>query len=84
MTKAEIEEFVKNTVIDFIASNYDSNQNFVDMGADSLDAVELIMSVEEQYDITISDTEAENIKTPKDLINVIIEKLKADGRPVTE
>ena len=33
-----------------------------DLGADSLDAIELIMAVEEEFDVQIADTEASNIK----------------------
>ena len=39
-----------------------------DLGADSLDTVELIMEFEKQFDISIPDAEAENIKTVGDAI----------------
>lgn len=39
-----------------------------DLGADSLDLVELIMSMEEEFDIDISDEDAEKITTVKDAI----------------
>ena len=39
-----------------------------DLGADSLDAVELIMAVEEQYDIKISDEVAQSIQTVGDIV----------------
>ncbi len=42
-----------------------------DLGADSLDAMELIMAVEEVYDLQIEDSEATNIKTVKDIIDYI-------------
>ena len=42
--------------------------NFMeDLGADSLDIVELVMSIEEEFDIEITDEEAETINTVKDL-----------------
>ena len=47
-----------------------------DLGADSIDAIELIMGVEEEFDIEISDDEATNIKTIADLVDVI-NKLQA-------
>jgi len=47
-----------------------------DLGADSLDVVELVMSLEEKFDIEIPDEEAENIATVADAI-VFIEKAKA-------
>ncbi len=46
-----------------------------DLGADSLDAVELIMAIEEEYDIEIDDTEATKIKTVQDIIDYL-EKVK--------
>lgn len=46
-----------------------------DLGADSIDAIELIMGVEEEFDIEISDEDAMEIKTLKDLVE-LIEKLK--------
>ena len=42
-----------------------------DLGADSLDTVELIMSFEEEFGVEIPDTEAEKIKTVQDVINYI-------------
>jgi len=42
-----------------------------DLGADSLDLVELIMSMEEEFDIEISDEEAEKLATVKDVLDYI-------------
>lgn len=42
-----------------------------DLGADSLDQVELIMALEEEFDISISDDDAEKIATVKDAIEYI-------------
>jgi len=42
-----------------------------DLGADSLDLVELIMSMEEEFDTDISDEDAEKITTVQDAINYI-------------
>jgi acyl carrier protein len=44
-----------------------------DLGADSLDLVELIMSMEEEFDIDISDEDAEKLATVKDAIAYINE-----------
>ena len=42
-----------------------------DLGADSLDLVELIMAMEEEFDIEIADEEAEKLKTVQDVLNYI-------------
>ena len=42
-----------------------------DLGADSLDQVELIMAMEEEFDVSISDEDAEKIGTVKDAIDYI-------------
>jgi acyl carrier protein len=42
-----------------------------DLGADSLDIVELVMAMEEGFDVEIPDDEAENIKTVRDAVNYI-------------
>ena len=49
--------------------------NFVeDLGADSLDTVELIMAFEEEFDVEIPDTDAEKIKTVQDVMDYIESK----------
>ena len=50
--------------------------NFIkDLGADSLDTVELIMEFEKEFGITIEDSEAEKIQTVGDVINFLKEKV---------
>ncbi|MDR2443863.1 MAG: acyl carrier protein [Deltaproteobacteria bacterium] len=44
-----------------------------DLGADSLDLVELIMAMEEEFDIKIDDEAAQNLKTVRDAVNFIKE-----------
>ncbi len=42
-----------------------------DLGADSLDIVELVMALEEEYELEISDEDAEKIKTVQDVVTFI-------------
>jgi len=52
-----------------------ANASFVDdLGADSLDLVELIMAMEEGYDIEIPDEDAEKIATVQDAISYVANK----------
>lgn len=48
-----------------------------DLGADSLDIVELVMALEEEFELEIPDEDAENIKTVKDGVEYIENKLNA-------
>ncbi|HHW99709.1 MAG TPA: acyl carrier protein [Acholeplasmataceae bacterium] len=45
-----------------------------DLGADSLDAVELIMAIEDEFDVQVSDEEAQNIRTVKDIVDYLSKK----------
>lgn len=70
-----IEEKIKKIVAEKLSVEQDEvvpEASFVDdLGADSLDLVELIMAMEEAFDIEISDEEAEKLQTVKDAINYI-------------
>jgi acyl carrier protein len=46
-----------------------------DLGADSLDAVELVMAVEEEFNIEISDEAAQNIRKIKDIVDYVETKM---------
>jgi acyl carrier protein len=49
-----------------------SEASFIeDLGADSLDIVELVMALEEEFNIEISDEDAEKIRTVKDVVSYI-------------
>jgi len=48
-----------------------------DLGADSLDIVELVMAMEEEFDIEIPDDDAEKIQTIGDVISYVKEKTEA-------
>jgi acyl carrier protein len=71
----EIEEKVKNVVIEQLGVSADEvvpEASFVDdLGADSLDLVELVMVLEEEFSKEIPDEDAEKIQTVQDAINYI-------------
>ncbi len=68
-------EKVKEIVIeqlDVQADQVTEDASFIeDLGADSLDTVELVMALEENFDIEIPDEEAEKIKTVRDAVAYI-------------
>lgn len=54
------------------ADEVTADSSFIeDLGADSLDIVELVMALEEEFNIEISDEDAEKIRTVKDVVNYI-------------
>ncbi len=71
-------EDIKAVVVEQLGVNADEvkeESKFVeDLGADSLDVVELVMALEEKFDIEIPDDEAEKIRTVKDVVNYIESK----------
>jgi acyl carrier protein len=72
-----VEEKVKNIIVDKLSVEPDEvvmEASFVDdLGADSLDLVELIMAMEEAFDMEISDDQAEKLQTVQDAMNYIKE-----------
>ncbi|MBL8910034.1 MAG: acyl carrier protein [Archangium sp.] len=75
MTGTNIEAKVKSIIADQLGVSEDEikmESSFIeDLGADSLDIVELVMAMEEEFEIEIPDEEAENIKSVGDAINYI-------------
>ncbi|MDZ7799245.1 MAG: acyl carrier protein [Trueperaceae bacterium] len=78
MDQQAILDKIKDVVADKLdadPSDVTEEASFVDdLGADSLDVVELIMGLEDEFDIEISDEEAEGIRTVGDAINFISSK----------
>jgi acyl carrier protein len=81
MDTQEIEAKVKEIIVEQLGVEEDevtSEASFIDdLGADSLDTVELVMAFEEAFDIEIPDEDAEKIATVKDAIDYVVSKLGA-------
>tara|TARA_Y100001970_G_C14209125_1_gene845870 strand:- start:1081 stop:1314 length:234 start_codon:yes stop_codon:yes gene_type:complete len=75
---SNVEEQVKKIVVDHLGieeSKITPDSKFIDdLGADSLDTVELVMAFEEKFSIEIPDDAAETIQTVKDAIDYIESK----------
>ncbi len=77
MANPECTDRVKAIIVEQLgvsADDVNESASFIeDLGADSLDIVELVMALEEEYDIEISDEDAEKIQTVGDAITYIVE-----------
>lgn len=75
MTQEEIFEKVKSIIIEQLGVTENSvtmEASFIDdLGADSLDIVELIMALEEEFDTEIPDSDAEKVVTVGDVVDYI-------------
>lgn len=75
MSTEEIFESVRNILVDQLGIDDESvkmDSNFIDdLNADSLDIVELVMAMEQEFGISIPDEEAERIKTVGDAVEFI-------------
>ena len=83
MSDAEILDKVKEIVTEQLsveAGNVTPQANFAnDLGADSLDTVELVMALEEEFDIEIPDEAAEQITTVQQAVDYISNKTAASA-----
>lgn len=81
MDRAEILEKVQGIIVDKLGvepSEVTESANFTkDLGADSLDTVELLMEFEKVFGIKIPDEETSSIATVKDAVDKVAEKLAA-------
>lgn len=79
IAREEIEEKVKKIVVEQLGVKEEEVSNessFVDdLGADSLDTVELVMALEEEFKCDIPDEEAEKIQTVQQAIDYIVNAL---------
>jgi acyl carrier protein len=84
MTPNEIEARVKKIVIEQLGVKEEevtSDASFVDdLGADSLDTVELVMALEEEFETEIPDEDAEKIVTIKDAVNYIVTRAEKEAK----
>ena len=80
MSSEEIFEKIKNIIIEQLQvsdTSITEESSFIDdLGADSLDLVELIMALEEEFGIEIPDADAEKVVTVGDVVSYIKENVK--------
>ncbi len=76
---SDMEEKVKDIIVEELGVERDKltdNASFMeDLGADSLDTVELVMAFEKEFDIDIPDEEAEKLRTVGDALKYLHEKM---------
>ena len=80
MYKRQVFDKVKKIIVDQLDVEEDKVTEAAsitdDLGADSLDVVDLVMSFEEEFDIEIPDDQVEKIKTVGDIVKFIEEKVE--------
>lgn len=81
MADKSIEEKVKDIIVEQLGVNPEQvtpQASFIeDLGADSLDIVELVMAFEEEFSVEVPDEDAEKLQTVGDVIKYIEERAKA-------
>ena len=77
-----LDERVKKIIVEQLGVNSEqvtTEASFIDdLGADSLDTVELVMALEEEFDIEIPDEDAENITTVGEAIEYVEEHVQSE------
>jgi acyl carrier protein len=80
MSEKSIEDKVKEIIVEQLGVNPEQvtpNASFIeDLGADSLDTVELVMAFEEEFSVEVPDEDAEKLQTVGDVIRYIEERAK--------
>lgn len=80
MTQEEVFNKIKEMTVDALGVDEEKvtmDAKFKeDLGADSLDAVELIMSVEEEFGIEVDEEFSQNLKVVSEIVDYIVEKVK--------
>ncbi|MGD9895576.1 MAG: acyl carrier protein [Candidatus Methylacidiphilaceae bacterium] len=81
--KKPIEERVKEMIVEQLGVNPEqvtSKAKFIeDLGADSLDTVELVMAFEEEFNVEVPDEEAEKLQTVGDVVRYIEEHVEEES-----
>lgn len=79
MSSEEILEKIKSIIVEQLGvtdTSVTMEASFIDdLGADSLDIVELVMAIEEEFDIEIPDSDAEKVVTVGDVVDYIKENV---------
>ena len=79
MNTEEVFEKVKNIIVEQLGvaeTSVEMESSFIDdLGADSLDIVELVMALEEEFDMEIPDSDAEKVVTVGDVVEYIKENV---------
>jgi len=82
MSQSTVEARIKGIIADQLGVGVDElggDKAFVDdLGADSLDLVELMMAIEEAFEIEIPEEESETIRTVQDAIGYVLEHMQPD------
>lgn len=76
-TREDIEEKVKKIILEHISKDvekFNSSSKLLEHGADSLDAVEIIMAAEEEFGIEIPDEDAQKMETMEQIVEYINSK----------
>ena len=84
MTREEVFEQVKSILVETLSVDEDKvtmEASFQeDLETDSLDLVELVMTMEEKFDVKISDEQAAEIKTVGDAVDFVMKIAAAEGK----
>ncbi|MDN5338434.1 MAG: acyl carrier protein [Thermotogaceae bacterium] len=79
MTKQEIFQITKNIIVDKLNVEEDDiklSSSFIDdLGADSLDIVDLVMAFEDEFGVKVEDEDVEKLQTVKDVVEYIYKRL---------
>ena len=80
MSEKSIQDKVTDIIVEQLGVNPEQvtlNASFIeDLGADSLDTVELVMAFEEEFSVEVPDEDAEKLQTVKDVVDYIESKQK--------